>query len=534
MVRQTYKGFVNDLNGNRLLPITRGELVLDENGNLAFTSALFEAGKLGDYGLISKSDLNKLRGSIGEGDVNIGDLSTKIDYINQGIKVGNTVLHYYTIGDNNIITSTPISFASNGSLSITAANNTITIGLPKTSNDQDIANLTNTFIRAITVDKYGIVKSVSGSTLVNADIPATLEGKTLSGCTTESVADNNNAIVNKKYVDDKVTKSNIANIGALIFGGTITNVIYTNNEYSILNANNVNHYYKVTESFTILKEHLYSEDSNITVKSGDTLIIYNNKTSDKDHYQFVYVPSADEKPTTITVTPTNNNESKTLTGDINLVFAGGGLVTTVTDNKIQVELPAASATENGYLTKDLYTNIAQAASGSTNGYLTAEDYVKFSSAAAKSITFTPTLTTGYEIGTFTFDENSSVKLYGKDTTYSLALNQSTSDSDVNPKISFTGSNSSTKDITFVGDGTYTQVSKTDDSHIKIAAVTGEGGLVTYQEYKSTKDTLSTLVNVSTYFYKIEESLILKSDEDATKRTYYYGSNALKEAVTITI
>jgi hypothetical protein len=200
MARQTYKGFVNDLNGNRLLPITRGELVLDIEGELALASSKFEAGKLGNYGLISKSDLDKLK-SISGGNVNISDLSTKVDYINKGIKVGTTILNYYTVGNDNTITSTPISFASNGSLSITTANNTITIGLSEINNGNNVATLTNTFIRSITVDEYGRVESVSGSLLTNADIPATLENKILSGCTTTSVADDVNAIVNKKYVD---------------------------------------------------------------------------------------------------------------------------------------------------------------------------------------------------------------------------------------------------------------------------------------------------------------------------------------------
>lgn len=531
---KTYKGFVNDINGNRLLPITRGELILDANGNLAFTSASFEAGILGDYGLISKNDLDKLK-SISGGNVNISDLSTKIDYINTGIKVGNTVLNYYNVG--NTITSTPISFASNGSLSITTANNIINIGLQEINEGKDVANLTNTLIRAITVDKYGIVKSVSGGALTNDDIPETLANKTLSGCITKSVADDDNAIVNKKYVDDKIIEGNIANIGALVFGGTITNDIYNNTENPILSDDNVNHYYKVTESFTINKEHLYSESSNIIVRSGDTLIVYNDKTDNKNPYKFVYIPSADETETTITVTPTGNNStSETLIGNINLVFAGGGLKTTVlANNTIQVDLPAVSGTTNGYLTKELYSNIAQPASGTTNGYLTATDYVKFSSAAAKSITFTPTLTTGdYQIGTFTFDENSSVKLYGKDTTYSLALNRSTSSSDVNPKISLTGSDNSTKDIIFTG-GSYIQVIKSQDSEIKISAITGDNGLTTYSDYSTLNEKVDTLRNtvsshiqVGTYFYKIENSL---TDE---RKTYYYGSEQLKAAVKLDI
>lgn len=520
---KTYKGFVNDVNGNRLLPITRGELILDANGNLAFTSASFEAGILGDYGLISKNDLDKLK-SISGGNVNISDLNTKIDCINKGIKVGNTVLNYYNV--ENTITSTPISFASNGSLSITTANNIINIGLQEINEGKDVANLTNTLIRAITVDKYGIVKSVSGGLLTNDDIPETLENKILSRCTTESVADNDNAIVNKKYVDDKITEGNIANIGALVFGGTITNDIYNNTENPILSDDNVNHYYKVTESFTINKEHLYSESSNIIVRSGDTLIVYNDKTDNKNPYKFVYIPSADETETTITVTPTGNNStSETLIGNINLVFAGGGLKTTVlANNTIQVDLPAVSGTTNGYLTKELYSNIAQPASGTTNGYLTATDYVKFSSAAAKSITFTPTLTTGYEIGTFTFDGNE-ISLYGKD--YSLTLNQTSENNNVNPKISLTGSDNSTKDIIFTG-GSYIQVIKSQDSEIKISAITGDNGLTTYSDYNTLRNTVLSHIQLGTYFLKIENSLTDKG------KTYYYGSDALKAAVTLDI
>jgi hypothetical protein len=34
----TNKGFIKDINGNKLLPITRAELVLDSNGKIALTS----------------------------------------------------------------------------------------------------------------------------------------------------------------------------------------------------------------------------------------------------------------------------------------------------------------------------------------------------------------------------------------------------------------------------------------------------------------------------------------------------------------
>jgi hypothetical protein len=62
----TKKGFIKDHYDNTLLPISRGELILDSQGNIALTSPEFEAGHNGNtYGLISALDLLKIKG--GEG-----------------------------------------------------------------------------------------------------------------------------------------------------------------------------------------------------------------------------------------------------------------------------------------------------------------------------------------------------------------------------------------------------------------------------------------------------------------------------------
>ena len=68
------KGFIKDWKGQRILPITRAELVLDQNGNPAFTSALFEAGHVNadgtvnQYGLISAAERALITGgSTGQG-----------------------------------------------------------------------------------------------------------------------------------------------------------------------------------------------------------------------------------------------------------------------------------------------------------------------------------------------------------------------------------------------------------------------------------------------------------------------------------
>jgi hypothetical protein len=48
MATKINKGFIKDFAGNYILPITRGELVLDSEGNIALASDLFLAGTLKD------------------------------------------------------------------------------------------------------------------------------------------------------------------------------------------------------------------------------------------------------------------------------------------------------------------------------------------------------------------------------------------------------------------------------------------------------------------------------------------------------
>jgi hypothetical protein len=58
----TNKGFIQNWQGENLLPITRAELVLDCFGNIAFTSPEFEAGAtrkdgtVNAYGLITAAE----------------------------------------------------------------------------------------------------------------------------------------------------------------------------------------------------------------------------------------------------------------------------------------------------------------------------------------------------------------------------------------------------------------------------------------------------------------------------------------------
>jgi hypothetical protein len=61
MATTNYKGFIKDVENNTILPFTRGELVLDKDGNVALTSEYFVAGQINDdiknmYGLVSASE----------------------------------------------------------------------------------------------------------------------------------------------------------------------------------------------------------------------------------------------------------------------------------------------------------------------------------------------------------------------------------------------------------------------------------------------------------------------------------------------
>jgi hypothetical protein len=81
----TNKGFIKDWQGNYILPITRGELVLDLDGNIALQSDKFLAEK-GHPGLVTSAERAILSSLTTNNSV--ADVYNKIDYINKGLKFG--------------------------------------------------------------------------------------------------------------------------------------------------------------------------------------------------------------------------------------------------------------------------------------------------------------------------------------------------------------------------------------------------------------------------------------------------------------
>lgn len=523
------KGFIKDYQGNTLLPITRGELILDQDGNKAFSSPYFAAGYNGNaYGLISAADLAKITGSTtGQ---SLGDLYTKLGFINDGIKVGNQTLHFY----NDTPKATNISFntTEEGALNLYASNNNIIIGLK----DINAASEITTFITSINVDKFGRVTSVSGRDLLNSDIPEELSNKKLDGCTTlsEIVPDNEKAIVNKKYVDSKIAEITEIATGALSFGGSITSIEDANNK---LNANNVNKYYKITTQFTYPVDNLYKESNDVSYKGyfgvGDTVIVYNAGDSG---IKFIWIPSGDDV-TAITIKSQDATQSslQNAVGNVYLEFQDIFNITNSNDRSAVISLKPAS--------------------NSTGGYLTKEDWAKFNTYASKTISYTPTVDQGlgvYEIGKLTLD-GSEIEINGINSIASLVLEGTT-----NPQLKFnSGASEDNYLVTYQGSNgiivnrnastapntinisanistestDYIEIKDGYKVNVKLANLTQDLNQTTNGLMDYTK-TLQLITSLSIGFEAVSGSLI-ESDPNKDK-TYTYGSTNLKNAVAVTI
>lgn len=535
MATTTIKGFIKDWQGNKLLPITRGELVLDSKGFMALASAEFLAGTHTDAdgnklpGLITAAERAMLTGGSGQ---NISDVYTKLGYINSGLKVGETALHFYETVEN-VTTATPISIIGSEGVTVGIANNTLNISL--TSVLSDTTTITNGIVRNITVDKYGRVTAVSSGALLDADIPQTLSGKILSGCTVAAAPTADLGIANKKYVDDKVAVANGIATGALKFAGAIGTQTELDTIWAGI-AERKNNYYKVTptEILEIAVEKLHyppQTSGNITLKTGDTLIVYDNPTTSTT--KFVYIPSADDI-TSIAVQKNGSDVLKPTIGNVGLNFSE------------VFDVTAVGATATITLAK---------ASATTNGYLSKEDYAKFAGYETNlAVSYAPTITDQtighYTIGTLTIGGTEHV-IYGKNNVSSLTLVDGTGENPTdNPILRFTENGTAT-DTTFKGaagvrvkkNGSSIEfaanvdVDSASDSYltaqgnqigVKLGTVSENGysdGLV---DFKTFYPVLSAVANS---VEKIENSLF----GIATSATEYrYGSDAMIAAITLTI
>ena len=428
MDNTVYKGFINDWAGRTLLPITRGELVLDSNGIIALQSDQFLA-KDGHPGLVTSAERALISSLTSAGGAleQVADIYAKLSYLNVLTFNGTTVNFYNTTTS----AQTPIKIISDGSIGIAVETltNEVTFSLPVLQ--QNGTKIEATIVRNVTVDKYGRITAISGSNLTNSDIPEIISGKTLQNCTTAGDPTGDASIVNKGYVDNKFNNISAISTGALKFGGPLS----TNaTAMAALNdPNKLNHYYKVTGSFKIDKEYLNDQlgvvGDELTVKAGDTLIIYGEPTA-----KFVYIPSADEITTVAVTTDTATSpEFPSYAGNVVLKFNNIFNVAKQGTNTAYVTLPAAS--------KD------------TGGYLTQNDWVKFNSYATQlATTYVGEFASGagvYKIGTLTIGGVDSV-IYGKYSASTISLENGAGDIEYNPILKFQTTGQDDIDITIKG------------------------------------------------------------------------------------
>lgn len=530
------KGFIKDLQGNHLLPITRGELVLDKDGNIALNSEHFLAGVNGSkYGLITAAEREMLTGGGNGG--SLSDLYTKLGYINEGLTIGEKTYSFYDASG----VATPIT--------ITGTENQITIATNVNNNNiqlllaeinKDAIAVDSGVVKGITVDKQGRVTSVTASALTNADIPSELSAKKLTGCTTEAVdANEKYAIVNKEYVDTKFNEANSVATGALKFGGTIADLDAAK---GVTVNKKTYYYYKVvaSQAFTIPGDYT-TDGKAVTVRAGDTLIV------DADN-KLVHVPSGDDI-TTLTVIKTSadgatsnviNQQFGNLTLKFSPIFSIEGVEGN--DKIATITIPPVSST--------------------TDGYLSASDYKKFSSYAENLATTyisslldtTPGL---YTLGKISFGQ-SEYEVKGINTTYAVDLIDETivegQAKKHNPKVQFSENGSVVTSITYEGANGITVTKEgnglkfsqkenlsTTPNYLTIPS--GENNnqftinIGTFDENNNIVEGLTSFTQFGGFVKKvvqqieaITDTLIPQEGDDGTK--YRYGNAKLKAAITL--
>ncbi len=436
----TNKGFIIDQSGNKMLPITRGELVLDAMGNPAFFSDLFAAvapdaanGIVGHAGLMTAAEKAMLNGSGGQG---LSDLYNKLTYINSGLKFGNNVLSFYKSDG----TQTPIVITASNPIQITTQGNEVNFSLGSL---HDSLIDKSGVIKNIKVDTYGRVTDVSVGTLTTNDLPAldgvTITNSTFTGCISSEVPSTDTSIVNKKYVDDQIKLMSQVAAGSLVFGGTLDNIADLEEK---LDDENINKYYKVTSNITLngteASNYLHDAESATIIKPGDTLILW--QESSESSLKFVHIPSGDD----LTQLSIYNNSSSRLqraVGEIALNFS----------NHFDIPQPSSNTQ---YLNVGLrYVGSTDAQGNKYDGILSYSDWEKFNTYSAKSISVTPTITQttprSYLIGSVNTGDTA-INLYGQRDLYTLSLKDNPNSTSYNPILNFTENGVDAANITLQG------------------------------------------------------------------------------------
>ena len=545
------KGFIKDYVDNTLLPITRGELVLDSKGRIALTSEEFAADKEGNaYGLISKIDLNTLRAlQVPETEGgSLTDIYNKLNSINDGIVINNIPVNFYNENSPQrffLHFDDPLAFEKDS-----ADEYHVTLKPLHQEESKDI-NPAST----ITIDRFGRITGVESTLIASDSIEETLSNKKLQGCTVSAMGTSDDSVVSKQYVD-KLFEDNtgIVSSGALKFAGSIS----TRPELeTVLNSpDSVNKYFIVSRDFVVDGDWVYTANNSsedFYAKAGDTLIIY--KATESVYAKVVCIPSADDLVTSIKVSDNQGNQMDFASGPVTLQFGSYFKVSNVTPNvaNIGLTIPIASSTLNGLMSSDLYNKLQNCVSHDSIGYTSVYD---------------ENSDYNYKLGTLNIGQNP-INIYGINYEYYLSADSK------NPIIHFGKKKSDTElesesSIAFVGKAGI-EVAKTQNNEIEIVstlngveqivpqgdnsrkvryitvdedggihATIGESddngnviqdGLTDFSQFNDLFNVVGRVILTYTKFEEINYSLFNPSPG---KDEYSYGNKALLDAITVEI
>ena len=489
----------------------------------------------------------------------ITDIYEKLGFINDGIKVGTNVLHFYDASKTGDERYTPITIQGTaGRVLVSNVGNVITADLATVTVTNTNKGATKHVVKAVEVDDYGRVTSVTNALLTSAEIPAELTDKTLTDAILKNAkthadlteTSDNSAVANKKYVDDKFNLVNATATGALHFKGSLANSTDAGNA---LKAENANGYYKVTSEFILSEGQIHQntqpvKDGQVIIDAGDTLIVHYVDSA----YKFVHIPAGDDI-TTITVKE-NGSVQGTPNLDGNIVFNFDKLFdVTVSGKQFDIAIPEVNNTTDGYLSAANYKTIMAAVDN-----LGKTTFVSSLAGTEAGI---------YDVGTLTIGTQDH-KLYGINNVSALTLENGSGNSATNPILKFveSGVAGSTKNITIEGSngvkaeksgdvikltGTYTvhadSASYLEYTGTALNAKFGSGsstsvteGLVKYSEFVVAKEKAETAYNAMA----VSQAIILDGSlltgatgmvgGASNEKTYSYGNSELKAAIKVTI
>lgn len=545
------KGFIKDYVDNTLLPITRGELVLDSKGRIALTSEEFAADKEGNaYGLISKIDLNTLRAlQVPETEGgSLTDIYNKLNSINDGIVINNIPVNFYNENSPQrffLHFDDPLAFEKDS-----ADEYHVTLKPLHQEESKDI-NPAST----ITIDRFGRIIEVENALIASDSIVDTLVNKKLQECTVSAMGTSDDSVVSKQYVD-KLFEDNtgIVSSGALKFAGSIST--RTELETVLNSSDSVNKYFIVSSDFVVDADWVYTANNSsedFYAKAGDTLIIY--KATGSVYAKVVCIPSADDLVTSIKVSDNKGNQMDFASGPVTLQFGSYFKVSNVTPNvaNIGLTIPIASSELNGLMSKELFDKLQNCVSHDSIGYTSVYD---------------ENSDYNYKLGTLNIGQNP-INIYGINYEYYLSTDSK------NPIIHFGKKKSDTEfesesSIAFVGKAGI-EVAKTQNNEIEIVstlngveqivpqgdnsrkvryitvdedggihATIGESddngnviqdGLTDFSQFNDLFNVVGRVILTYTKFEEIDYSLFNPSPG---KDEYSYGNKALLDAITVEI